>query len=189
MGDSGLATPIAAALALLLASSSTTRRLARIFTAAVLCAACIVFATKLGLFGWGDGIDALSFRGPSGHATLSACVWPVVAWLVSSRAHLAVRVAAVAFGFCIALGVAYVLVAYGYHTLSETVAGTLLGGCASAIFLVAAKAACQPPAGVVVLAILAAIGWLCIQHGRPLVALENFKYAIHALVEKARSPT
>ena len=42
----------------------------------------MVLASKLAFLGWGIGIARLDFTGFSGHAAISAIVWPVVLWLL-----------------------------------------------------------------------------------------------------------
>ena len=184
MGDSGLTTPIAAVVAAALVVSRGTRLLAMVWCAAFVGSASIVFATKLGVFGWGEGFDAISFRGPSGHATLAACVWPAVAWLLTSRAPPVWRRAAVGAGAAVALGVAWTLATRGYHTLPEVAAGTLLGAAAAGWFL-RAVASCvrPPPTAVLVVAGLLIAGWLSLQHGKPFGPLDRAKADVHRWVE------
>lgn len=182
MGDSGLATLITAAVVLALAIPKATRGLACRWAAAFVLIVALVLATKLPLFGWGKGIEAIDFRGPSGHATLAAFVWPMVAWLVAARASRRVRCIALAVGAAFAMGVAWVLVAYGFHSLVETVGGGLLGGVAAGACIVSARAAHPPSVRVTWLAACAVAVVFGLQHGAPLKPLKQLERAAHRMV-------
>jgi multidrug transporter EmrE-like cation transporter len=142
----------------------------------------LVFATKLGLFGWDNGIDALDFRGPSGHATLSAFVWPMVAWALTLHASRRFRDAALFLGAAFALAVAWILVAFNFHSVPEVVAGSLLGGLASCICIRVGRFAMPPPKHVTVMAGLLVAILFGIQHGKHLPVLNQFKWKLHQLV-------
>ncbi len=188
LGDSGLASVATGAMASSLALSATTRGLAWRWTGAFCAVSALVFATKLGLFGWGEGFAALDFRGPSGHATLSAFVWPLCAWLLAARAGRAPRRAALALGAAAAGGTAWVLIAFGFHSVAEVVAGSVLGGGAAWACLAAARRAAPPPPRVQVLAAVLVATVFGLQHGRELPALVRFKWKAHELVALARPP-
>jgi hypothetical protein len=75
LDDSGLATVVTSTMVLPLALTERSRRvdwLWAIAFAGIASIASIAFATKPGLFGWGNGIQTLDFRYPSGRAALSA---------------------------------------------------------------------------------------------------------------------
>lgn len=182
MGDSGLATLVVGAVALCLALRQQTRGLAWLWAGAFVLVTSLVFATKLGLFGWGDGFESLDFRGPSGHATLSAFVWPMVAWLLTLHADRRVRFAAHLLGAAFALGIAWILVAYDFHSLPEVVAGSLLGGGASIACIAAARFSAPAPKHITVLAALVIAVLFGLQHGTQFGPLVRFKAKAHQLV-------
>ncbi|WP_219216928.1 hypothetical protein [Variovorax boronicumulans] len=182
MGDSGLATLVVGAVALCLALRKQTRGLAWLWAGAFVLVSSLVFATKLGIFGWGDGFERLDFRGPSGHATVSAFVWPMVAWLLTMHAGRSVRVAAYLLGAAFAMGIAWILVAYSFHSLPEVVAGSLLGGGASVACIAAARFSAPAPRHITVLAALVIALLFGLQHGTQLGPLVRFKAKAHQLV-------
>lgn len=182
MGDSGLATVATAAMVLALALGRTTRGAAVRWAGAFVGVTSLVFATKLGLFGWGEGIAALDFRGPSGHATLSAFVWPLCARLLTMRAGRPLRLAALAVGSAAAAGTAGVLVAFGFHSGAEVAAGSLLGGGAAWTCIRRTQAIEPPLPGITVLAALLIVASVGLQHGRELPALVRFKWKAHEMV-------
>ena len=182
MGDSGLATPVAAVVVVALAMSKATRALACRWAAAFLLVVALVLATKLQLFGWGNGIASIGFRGPSGHATLAAFVWPMVAWLITARGGRWIRVMGICLGAACAAGVAWVLVAYGFHSLVETVAGGLLGGAGAGVCIFTARSAHPPSARASWLAACAVAVVFGLQHGAPLRPLKQLERAAHRMV-------
>jgi hypothetical protein len=182
MGDSGLATLVVGAVALCLALRKQTRGLAWRWAGAFVLVTSLVFATKLGLFGWGDGFESLDFRGPSGHAALSAFVWPMVAWLLTLHAGPRLRGAAYFLGVACALAIAWILVAYDFHSLPEVVAGSLLGGSASLACIAAARSSAPAPKAVTVLAGLVIVALFGLQHGAQFGPLVRFKAKAHQLV-------
>lgn len=182
MGDSGLATVVTAAMVMALALDRTTRGLAGRWGIAFVGITSLVFATKLGLFGWNDGIAALDFRGPSGHATLSAFVWPLCARLLTMRADRPLRLVALVLGAASAAGTAWVLVTCGFHSGAEVAAGSLLGGGAAWACIRGTRTAPPPLRGITVLAGLLIATSIGLQHGRELPALVRFKWKAHEMV-------
>lgn len=98
----------------------------------------VVLISKLAFLGWGIGIARLDFTGISGHAAISAAVWPVVLYLTMPR-RVAGRWGALA-GLLLAAGIAYSRLPLGAHSLSEVTSGWILGALASAWALAAAQA-------------------------------------------------
>lgn len=182
MGDSGLGTLVVGAVALCLGLRKQTRGLAWLWAGAFVLVTSLVFATKLGLFGWGDGFASLDFRGPSGHATLSAFVWPMVAWLLTAHADRRVRFAAHLLGAAFAMGIAWILVAYNFHSLPEVIAGSLLGGSASVACIAAARSSAPAPRHITALAALVIAMLFGMQHGTQFGPLVRFKAKAHQLV-------
>ncbi|MCP6204266.1 phosphatase PAP2 family protein [Klebsiella pneumoniae] len=95
----------------------------------------IVCASKLAFMGWGIGSRKLDFTGFSGHTALSSAFWPILLWLLFSRAVPVVRLFSVLFGYVLAGMVGYSRLIIHAHSTSEVVAGLLLGAAGSALFL------------------------------------------------------
>jgi hypothetical protein len=95
----------------------------------------VVIATKMAFIGWGIGIRALDFAGFSGHAMRAAAVMPVLCYLILQRARFPLRAAGVAFGLLFAALVGCSRLALHAHSVSEVVAGWLLGAAVSLVFV------------------------------------------------------
>ena len=89
--------------------------------------------------GWGLGIRELDYTGFSGHSALSAAFWPIFLWLLSARFSVGLRKAAVITGYVLAAVVGYSRLVIHAHSVSEVIAGLLLGAAGSALFLVLQK--------------------------------------------------
>ncbi|MGJ7554215.1 phosphatase PAP2 family protein [Variovorax sp. RB3P1] len=182
MGDSGLVCLVAAAMAVLLVLSPSTRRLALRWTLTFAVATGVVFSTKLGLLGWGHGIDALHFRGPSGHAALSSMTWPVAAWLITARARRWVRWAALVSSMALAFAIACILVAGDYHFPLEVLAGDLLGGLAAFGFIRAAQDTAPPRSHTAFAAGLAVALLVFTQHGQHVPVVNRLRSSVTRLL-------
>lgn len=89
-------------------------------------------ATKLAFIGWGLGIAWLNFTGVSGHAMFASAVLPVLMGaFFTSHAKPWVRRSAIAAGFGVAVLVGVSRYMLGAHSVSEIVAGLVLGGMVS----------------------------------------------------------
>lgn len=95
----------------------------------------LVVATKIAFVGWGIGIRALDFAGISGHSMRATAVSPVLAYLILQNASPRTR----AFGLLVGLMLGVVIgVSRLYlrtHSMSEVVAGCLLGAFVSMSFI------------------------------------------------------
>jgi membrane-associated phospholipid phosphatase len=87
----------------------------------------LVAATKIAFIGWGIGIRPLDFTGISGHAMRAVAVFPVIAWLLAHGRPLRVRAVALAAGFLVSVLICLSRLAVHAHSLSEVIAGCLLG--------------------------------------------------------------
>lgn len=134
-GDSTVLLPSAGALFIVLLLRSASQPLAWRWAMLFGAIGAIVCASKLAFMGWGIGSHQLDFTGFSGHSALSAAFWPIFAWLLCARGNPSVRRAAVATGYSLAVLVGYSRLMVNAHSLSEVVAGLLLGACGSALFL------------------------------------------------------
>ncbi|WP_113406408.1 phosphatase PAP2 family protein, partial [Escherichia coli] len=95
----------------------------------------VVCISKLAFMGWGIGIREIDFTGFSGHTALSTAFWPILIWLLTSRASSSLRGGAVLLGFVLAGIVGYSRLMIHAHSVSEVVSGFILGACGSLTFL------------------------------------------------------
>ncbi|OWW20058.1 phosphatase PAP2 family protein [Noviherbaspirillum denitrificans] len=95
----------------------------------------VVVATKMAFIGWGIGIRSLDFTGFSGHAMRAAAVLPVLFYLILQRARFSVRCGGVVLGFACAVLIGVSRIVVRAHSMSEVVAGLLLGALVSLAFL------------------------------------------------------
>lgn len=134
-GDSMLLLPCAVLIVILLLWKADTRRTCWQWLLLFGAAGTIVVISKLAFMGWGIGSRLFNFTGFSGHSALSASIWPVMIWILTSRAPRSLRLAAVAGGYCLALAVGVSRVLIHAHSVSEVVAGLALGVTISLSFL------------------------------------------------------
>ncbi|EME6111123.1 phosphatase PAP2 family protein [Klebsiella pneumoniae] len=135
-GDSTVLLPSAAALFIVLMLRKTSRLLAWQWSLLFGITGAIVCASKLAFMGWGLGIRKLDYTGFSGH---SAAFWPIFLWLLSARFSAGWQKAAVATGYILAAVVGYSRLVIHAHSVSEVIAGLLLGAAGSALFLLLQK--------------------------------------------------
>ncbi|HFS1775064.1 TPA: phosphatase PAP2 family protein [Klebsiella pneumoniae] len=141
-GDSTVLLPSAAALFIVLMLRKTSRLLAWQWSLLFGITGAIVCASKLAFMGWGLGIRKLDYTGFSGHSALSAlsaAFWPIFLWLLSARFSAGWQKAAVATGYILAAVVGYSRLVIHAHSVSEVIAGLLLGAAGSALFLLLQK--------------------------------------------------
>lgn len=131
--------PSAAALFIVLMLRKTSRLLAWQWSLLFGITGAIVCASKLAFMGWGLGIRKLDYTGFSGHSALSAAFWPIFLWLLSARFSAGWQKAAVATGYILAAVVGYSRLVIHAHSVSEVIAGLLLGAAGSALFLLLQK--------------------------------------------------
>lgn len=97
----------------------------------------ITLASKLAFLGWGIGWPRLDFTGFSGHATMTAAVYPVALYLTTlERRRNPMRWALL--GSLLAAMIAYSRLPLNAHSVSEVVSGWLLGTAATTFALSAA---------------------------------------------------
>jgi membrane-associated phospholipid phosphatase len=132
LGEMQILLPAALLVILALSRHPDTRPLAFRWLAFLLCAGLTTLASKLAFIGWGIGSVALDFTGVSGHAMFAAAVYPLLLGTLSSRLPPQGQRLALASGFALALVVGLSRLEVGAHSVSEVLAGLLLGGTASA---------------------------------------------------------
>ncbi|NEX63880.1 phosphatase PAP2 family protein [Noviherbaspirillum galbum] len=114
------------------------RKLAACWSGLFLSALGIVTLTKMAFIGWGIFIPVLDFTGFSGHAMRATAVFPVLSYLLFQRSPSLVRTWGVLAGFALAGMIGLSRLVLHSHSVSEVVAGTLLGGMVSAGFMLIA---------------------------------------------------
>lgn len=134
-GEVQILLPAALLAAVALLRRQETRSIAWLWISSLSAALLITTASKVAFIGWGIGWAELDFTGISGHAMVAAAVYPLLLGAFAPHAPRFGRRAAVAAGYAVALLVAVSRVALGAHSISEVLAGLLVGGAASAIAL------------------------------------------------------
>lgn len=116
------------------------RRTATVWMTCVSAAALLTTLTKLAFIGWGVGWARFNFTGISGHAMFAAAIIPLLMAAAFSTQNPRMRRVAVGLGCGLALIVAVSRVTTGAHSISESVAGFLVGTLASGVALTLAQA-------------------------------------------------
>jgi membrane-associated phospholipid phosphatase len=126
MGDSVVTLPMAAAIVIWLLTVRETRMAFRwgwLLSGGLT----IVAISKIAFIGWGLGISSLDFTGISGHAMRATAVLPVFVYLAMQRSTEPVRIAGAALGLMAGIVIGISRIVLGFHSISEVVAGCLLG--------------------------------------------------------------
>jgi membrane-associated phospholipid phosphatase len=133
-GDTSLLLPAAILISVWLVAANH-RKLAALWTFLYASAMGVVSATKIAFMGWGIGIPAMNFTGISGHTAFATTVFPVLFRLAASKRSCLAQRTAVCSGFLLSylIGVSRLFV--NAHSLSEVIAGCLLGSALSYFFL------------------------------------------------------
>ncbi|MDP3617398.1 MAG: phosphatase PAP2 family protein [Rhodoferax sp.] len=132
LGESQILLPAALLAMLALTRRAETRPLAARWLGALVLATLLTTASKVVFIGWGIGSAQLDFTGISGHAMFAAAVYPLLLGTLAAPLPPRGQKIAVASGFTLALMVGLSRLEVGVHSVSEVVAGVLLGGAASA---------------------------------------------------------
>lgn len=138
-GDSTVLLPSAALLLIVLLLRKPSQILAWQWGFLFAVTGVVVSVSKLAFMGWGLGIRDIDFTGFSGHSALSAAFWPVFLWLLAARLNSGIRMLFVILGYALALLVAVSRLEINAHSVSEVIAGVVLGASASALFLLFQK--------------------------------------------------
>ncbi|WP_237172115.1 phosphatase PAP2 family protein [Pandoraea norimbergensis] len=125
-GSAAVTVPAAAALTVWLLAARAWRT-AFIWVALFGAGALVVAASKVMFLGWGLGVRELDFTGVSGHTMLAATVYPVIAWLLLRRLAWPWRVLGMALASAGSVAVGVSRVALSAHSVSEAVAGCVVG--------------------------------------------------------------
>lgn len=131
LGEMQILLPAALLALLTLLRRPQARPLARWWLVFLLASAGLTTASKLAFMGWGIGNAALDFTGISGHAMFAAAIYPLLLGTLASHASPVVQRLAIGAGFVLALLIGISRLEVGAHSVSEVIAGLLLGGAAS----------------------------------------------------------
>ncbi|MEN3293839.1 MAG: hypothetical protein V7642_3092 [Burkholderiales bacterium] len=134
LGGITVTAPIALGIAAFLALEGE-RRLAVWWCLLFSAGLALVVATKMAFIGWGIGIQPLDFTGASGHAMRAMALAPVAFYLVLQNAPRHLRAAGVLAGYAFGVLIGISRLVLRAHTVSEVVAGWLLGAVVSMAFI------------------------------------------------------
>ncbi|CAN5496384.1 phosphatase PAP2 family protein [soil metagenome] len=95
----------------------------------------LVIATKIAFAGWGIGIPSVDFTGFSGHSMLATSIIPVLFYLILQKASPAVRLSGLLIGILFGIIVGISRLVLNAHSVSEAVAGSVLGVVVSLSFI------------------------------------------------------
>ena len=139
LGEAQIALPVLFASMIWLMRRHGNLRLVTWWLCFVVGAALLTLTTKVAFIGWGVGVAALNFTGVSGHTMFASTVYPLLACLLFTEWPTQQRRGAVWAGAAVALVVGISRVVVGAHSVSEVVAGLVVGGAASAAALTLAR--------------------------------------------------
>lgn len=129
LGDSRWLLPMA--LVLLITLPRADARLKWRWLLAIAVTAGVTLASKLAFMGWGIGIKSVHFTGFSGHAAISSVIYPVVGALLAGTGKRP-RSIGLVIGVLLATAIAWSRIPLHAHSLSEVIAGLMLGlGCST----------------------------------------------------------
>ncbi len=143
-GEAQLLLPAALCLSAWVARRPEARPMLARWLAWMVVATLFTTVTKVAFIGWGVGSASWNFTGVSGHAMFAAAVCPMLLWLAASSRPAAWQRAGWIVGYALALLVALSRVMVYAHSVSEVVAGFLIGGTVSAIGLLLTRERTPP---------------------------------------------
>lgn len=153
LGDSRWLLPLS--LVLMLFGARANRALRVRWAVGLIIVGGLSLASKLAFLGWGIGWPRLDFTGFSGHATMTAAVYPVVVYLTLQGRVRWPLVGAV-LGALLAAAIAYSRLPLNAHSVSEVVSGWLLGIAVSGLALRARDDTAMTPLPAIAAAVLSA---------------------------------
>jgi membrane-associated phospholipid phosphatase len=135
LGEAQILLPAALLAAVPMLRRPDARPLAAWWMALLAVAVLVTTASKVAFIGWGIGWPELNFTGISGHAMFAAAVCPLLLGTLASHAPRAGQRLAVVAGYALAVLIGVSRVVVGAHSVSEVLAGLLVGGATSAAVL------------------------------------------------------
>src|SRR5882757_5482635 len=139
LGEAQIQLPAALLAALVMLRHPDARPLAVWWMALLGVAALVTTASKVAFIGWGIGWPELNFTGISGHAMFASAVYPLLLGTLASNAPSWGRHLAIVAGYALAILIAGSRVVVGAHSVSEVLAGLLVGGTVSVAALAWAR--------------------------------------------------
>lgn len=118
--------PVAMAIAAFLVVEGE-RRLALLWCLLFAAGLGLVVMTKIAFIGWGVGIGSFDFTGASGHTMRATALAPVVLYLLLHKASRSMRMIGILTGLAFGVLIGISRLALHAHSVSEAVAGWLLG--------------------------------------------------------------
>jgi len=128
LGEAQVVLPLTLLVAVSRARSAEARTDALRSIALLGIAVLLTTASKLAFIGWGIGSAALNFTGISGHTMFAAALYPPLLAVMTSGASARAHRFAIAAGCGVALLVGVSRFVLGAHSVSEILAGWLVGG-------------------------------------------------------------
>lgn len=135
LGEAEILLPVTVLTAALLFRNSATRHLAWLWMALLGAAATLTTVSKLAFIGWGLGSAAIDFTGVSGHAMFSSSIYPLLLRAYLGGTTPLRQRAALVLGALLAVVVGASRIAIGVHSLSEVLAGWMLGAVVTGVVL------------------------------------------------------
>lgn len=143
-GSAGLLLPMLA-IALMGLWQAGQRRAVRVWMLSLSFAVVITMTSKLLFMGWGLGIASLDFTGISGHTLLATSILPVLFNVISGKSESQPRYLGVWAGLILSTGVGISRIVLGMHSVSEVVAGWIIGMVVCGVALSALENRAQQP--------------------------------------------
>jgi membrane-associated phospholipid phosphatase len=134
-GEMQLLLPVALCAIWALARKEPAKSLAVAWLLSLALATLLTTASKVAFIGWGVGIPEIDFTGISGHTMFAMAVYPLLLRMLASNRSPLQQKLSVAAGFALALLVGQSRLEIDVHSVSEVVAGVLVGGAVSASML------------------------------------------------------
>ncbi|ODP33383.1 phosphatase PAP2 family protein [Pandoraea sp. ISTKB] len=94
----------------------------------------VVAVSKVMFLGWGLGVREIDFTGVSGHTMFAATVYPVIAWLLLRNLAWPWRILGTVAAAAGSVAVGVSRVALSAHSVSESIAGCIVGFSVCAAF-------------------------------------------------------
>lgn len=154
LGEGQILLPAALLAALMLLRRPEGRPLVAWWMTLLGAGALVTTASKIAFIGWGIGWPELNFTGVSGHAMFASAVYPLLLGTLASSAPRWGEHLAIVAGCALALLIGASRVMVGAHSVSEVLAGLLVGGMVSAAALALARMP-RAPIGPVIPAVVA----------------------------------
>jgi 4-amino-4-deoxy-L-arabinose transferase-like glycosyltransferase len=134
LGSIAIMIPAGAAISVMLAVQRAWKA-ALLWIVLFLLAIALVVASKVMFMAWGTGIRSIDFKAASGHAMLTAAVYPVLFYLALQTYHSTVWMCGVLLGIVLGVGMGIFLVVDDFHSSSEAGAGCAIGAAVSLGFV------------------------------------------------------